>query len=159
MKLIRRLSQAEFYRVCEWLKSNTESLIENAPSLVKLCELCEEETGIIVVDSTMRSAINASGVVYNSKYQGCGKRLNPQEQGELLKQVEALRIELALTRSQLATVESDQAITIAWVRELAAALGHKLSGDVTDSKTTNCVAPESRARIAASLNAIAAKRS
>ena len=65
MKKTNRLTQAQFFQLCQWLANNQERLVLNAPSLSVLAKEAGDKLGTGVESNTVKRAIEASGVKYS----------------------------------------------------------------------------------------------
>ena len=118
----RKLTQGEFFKLCQWLENKQEMLIANAPRHTQLATMAGKDLGLEIAPFTVSSAIKVSGVTYNPAIQtggGASKKM---------------RVELQELQSQLKRTQADGAWLLGVVRELAAALGHPIKGDVQNPK-------------------------
>src|SRR5690554_1548932 len=59
---LNRLTQAQFARVYEWIKNNSEELANKPQVLVRLSDRAEKELGFRVSPGSIRRAARAAGV-------------------------------------------------------------------------------------------------
>ena len=65
MKTTNRLTQSQFYLLCQWLANQQERLIKDAPCLSVLAKEAGEELGTGVETSSLKRAIETCGVKYS----------------------------------------------------------------------------------------------
>ena len=113
----KRITQADFFRLCTWLSNNQELLIQDAPAQSEIAQRASKDIGKELNADAVRRGIEATGVKYSPKSLS-GRRNN-----------KTLREEMNVMQSHLTQNAADIAWLSGVVREMAASLGFAIKGD------------------------------
>ena len=66
-KKYHRISNADFFRICSWIKENKERLQSERPTQPATCRMILQEIAIQCSPKTIHDACGATGVVWETK--------------------------------------------------------------------------------------------